>query len=98
MGVLFPGTPDIAKGRIAALRRGLQEAGFIEGMNYLFAIRVANGDFSRLPSLAEELAKLKLRVIVTPGTALVARKFFPDTPMVFTAFAVDPIATGLAQS
>ena len=98
VGVLFPGTPDAAKGRIAALRLGLQEAGFIEGTNYLFAIRIANGDFSRLPSLAEELGKLKLRVIVTAGTALVARKFFPDTPMVFTGFAIDPIATGLAQS
>ena len=98
VGVLFPSTPEIAKSRIAALRRGLQDAGFTEGTDYLFAIRIADGDFSRLPSLAAELRELKLRVIVAPGTALVARKVFSDTPMVFTGFAIDPIATGLAQS
>jgi putative tryptophan/tyrosine transport system substrate-binding protein len=98
VGVLFPGTPEAVKGRIAALRLGLQEAGFTEGTNYSFAVRIANGDFNRLPSLAEELGALKPRVIVSAGTALVARKVLPNIPLVFTGVAIDPIASGLAQS
>jgi putative ABC transport system substrate-binding protein len=59
VGLLYPGRADMLKDRIAALRLGLQQAGYIEGKNYSLAIRFADGDISRLPSLARELGDLK---------------------------------------
>jgi putative ABC transport system substrate-binding protein len=99
VGVLHPSTADFSKNRIAALRRGLQEAGFMEGTNYSFAMRFANGDFARLPSLARELAELKPRVIVAVGPAAgVVRRVLPGLPLVFTGFVADPVALGFAES
>jgi putative ABC transport system substrate-binding protein len=98
VGVLFPGPPDVLRDRVAALRRGLQEAGLIEGKNYSLAIRFANGDLSRMPSLASELGDLKPAVIVVAAFANTAHKVLPEMPLVFTGYAADPIASGLAQS
>jgi putative tryptophan/tyrosine transport system substrate-binding protein len=98
VAVLLQDTPGRGKG-IAALRLGLQQAGFIEGTNYSFAMRFAYGDFKRLPSLAKELGTLKPRVIVASSNAAgVVHRVLPDLPLVFTAIAADPIAIGLAQS
>jgi len=55
VAVLVPGTADLARQRIDAVRKGLQEAGLAEGVNYAFALRFADGVFDRLPGLALEL-------------------------------------------
>jgi putative ABC transport system substrate-binding protein len=89
----------IGKDRVAALRKGLQEGGLIEGTNYSLAVRFAEGDVNRFPQLLMELGALKPRVIVTAGYA--SRNFsqlVPDVPMVFTGIAVDPVEIGVAQS
>lgn len=52
VAVLVPGTAKLANDRMAAIRKGLQEAGLAEGVNYAFALRFANGVFDRLPGLA----------------------------------------------
>jgi putative ABC transport system substrate-binding protein len=98
VGVLYPGTPDVLKVRIAALRLGLQEAGFIEGTNYSLAIRFANGDLGRMPSLAKELGDLKPTVIVAATFPSIVHKILPEIPIVFTAVAADPVASGLVKS
>jgi len=99
VGVLVPRTLEPAKDALAALCIGLQEAGFVEGTNYSFAMRFANGDLDRLPSLAMELGALKPRVIVASSVAARAvRTVLPDVPLVFTSISVDPIAYGFAQS
>ena len=71
VGLLLLQEPDttVAKDRITALRKGLQEAGFVEGTNYSLAVRFAEGNITRLPQLAKELGSLKPRVIVTVGYA-----------------------------
>ena len=80
VGVLVPFKQDTAftRERITAIRKGLQEAGFIEGTNYSLAIRFAEGDLGRVPSLASELSTLNPRVIVVgaygPGTV---HRLFP---------------------
>jgi putative ABC transport system substrate-binding protein len=61
VAVLVPGTAKLANDRIVAIRKGLQEAGLAEGVNYAFALRSADGVFDRLPGLALELAALKPR-------------------------------------
>src|SRR6266481_7107445 len=86
------------KTRIAALRKGLLEAGFIEG-NYSLAVRFSEGDYNRLPQLARELGALNPRVIVVVGAGIDAvHRPFPEIPLVFTAFALDPVALGIVQS
>jgi putative tryptophan/tyrosine transport system substrate-binding protein len=96
--VLKPDT-TVANYRITALRKGLQEERFVEGTNYSLAVRYAEGDLGRYPQLARELSALKPRVIVVVGAGLTAvRQAFPDLPLIFTAYAADPIADGWAQS
>jgi putative ABC transport system substrate-binding protein len=90
---------NTAKERVAALRKGLLEAGFVEGTNYSLALRFAEGDVNRLPQLARELGALNPRVFVTVGFgAAPAQRSSPDIPLVFTAVAADPIALGWVQS
>jgi putative ABC transport system substrate-binding protein len=99
VAVLVPGTADLARQRIDAVRQGLREAGFAEGANYAVALRFADGVFDRLPGLALELAALKPRVIVASAAAATAvHKVAPDLPMVFCSYAADPIKAGFAQS
>ena len=49
VAVLMPFKQD-DDDRIAALRKGLQETGYIEGTNYSLAVRYGEGDYSRCPS------------------------------------------------
>jgi putative tryptophan/tyrosine transport system substrate-binding protein len=53
VAVLTPGIAELTEDRIAALRRGLRDAGLIEDTNYALALRYANGDFERLPPLCQ---------------------------------------------
>jgi putative ABC transport system substrate-binding protein len=99
VAVLVPGPADFARLRIDAIRTGLQQEGLVEGRNYSFELRFANGDFDRLPSLARELGALKPRVIVASArAATVAHEVLPDVPLVFTSYAADPIKAGLVES
>src|SRR5882757_90478 len=99
VAVLVPGTAKLASDRIASIRKGMQEAGLAEGVNYAFALRFADGVFDRLPGLALELAALKPRVIVASAAAATAvHKAVPYLPMVFTSYAADPIKAGFAAS
>src|ERR1700747_2157923 len=65
-GFLLAQKPDnpINKNSITALRKGLQEEGFVEGTNYSLAVRYTEGDFSRYAQLAVELGVLNARAIV----------------------------------
>jgi putative tryptophan/tyrosine transport system substrate-binding protein len=103
VGLLLPLKSDttFAKDRITALRKGLQEAGFIEGTNYSLAVRFAEGNLSRFPELAGELGALNARVIVAVGSLYGMGEFrraFPELPLVFTAIAADLVALGVVQS
>jgi len=99
VAVLQPSSSDQFKDGDAALRGGLNDEGFVEGKNFAFATRFADGEFDRLPALAAELAALKPRVIVASSAAVLpARKAAPTVPLVFTAFSADPIAAGLVET
>jgi putative ABC transport system substrate-binding protein len=103
VGLLLPLRSDTAsaKDRTAALRKGLQEAGFIEGTNYSLAVRFADGNLGRYPELAKELGALDARVIVVLGSLYGMDEFrraFPELPLVFTAIAADLVQLGVVQS
>ena len=99
IGFLGPGSYSSGDPRVEALRRGLRELGYAEGRNLAFEFRWAGGQAERLPTLAAELAKLKVDAIVTQGTQAtdVARRVVTTIPIVF-AVAGDPVGTGLVNS
>ena len=99
VAVLTPGNIKLSDDRILAIRKGMQEAGLKEGVDYSFARRYADGVFDRLPGLDLELAALKPRVIIASAAAApVVHKTLPDLPLVFTSIAADPIKLGFAES
>ena len=77
----------------------LRDLGYVEGKNIAFEYRFADDKLDRLPALAEELVRLKVDVLVTPGTpgALALKKATRTIPIVFTD-VTDPVATGLVDS
>jgi putative ABC transport system substrate-binding protein len=83
----------------AVLRQGLRELGYMEGRNIKIEFRTAQGHPDRLPSLAEELVKLKVDVIVAPNqqTAEGAKRATSAIPIVMV-FVADPVASGLVTN
>src|SRR6516164_3199964 len=55
--------------RTEAFRKGLRELGYVEDKNIIVEYRFAEGALNRLPTLADELVRLHVEVIVTAGAA-----------------------------
>jgi putative tryptophan/tyrosine transport system substrate-binding protein len=83
---------------VNALRRGLAEAGFVDGRNVMIEQRWAEGRDERLPALLADLINRKAAVIVanTVG-ALTAKAAGTTVPVVF-ATGSDPVRDGLVAS
>src|SRR5215813_11042120 len=84
----------------AALRRGLNEAGYVEKRNLLIEYRWANFQYERLPALAAELANLPVDVIFATGSvvsAITSKSATASIPIVF-ANGSDPVQYGLVAS
>src|SRR5436190_19494068 len=60
IGLLWPAASPPAPPRMEAFRRGLREAGFVEGRNALIELRYAQGGVQQLPELAAELMRLEV--------------------------------------
>jgi putative tryptophan/tyrosine transport system substrate-binding protein len=80
-------------------RRGLAEAGFVEGRNVAIEIHSAEGRGDRLPALAANLALRRVALIFTPtGSAPMPAKEATRTIPVVFAMGGDPVETRLVAS
>src|SRR6266481_2089022 len=98
IGFLFYGASGPSP-ELDAFRQGLRDLGYIEGQSITIEYRFANGQVGRLPELATELVRLKLDVIVTPGTpaSMAAKKATNTIPIVFAGVA-DAVGAGLVAT
>jgi len=98
VGFLNATSPDAY--RLHAFHQGLKEAGFVEGENVAVEYRWAESQIDRLPTLAAELVRRQVPVIVAGGgvaSALVARAETKSIPVLFLV-AEDPVKLGLVTS
>src|SRR5262249_18402169 len=99
IGVLFSGTRSANLTDIDAFRDGLRDLGYLEEKNILLEYRYAEGEFSRVSSLASELVQLKVDVIVTGGTrSTTAAKQATSTIPIVVGEAGDLVEAGLVAS
>jgi putative ABC transport system substrate-binding protein len=84
---------------VDAFRLGLREHGWIEGQNLLIEYRWAEGNTGRLPTLAADLVRLKVDLIVAASSTFVeaAKEATSTIPIVFPIHA-DPVGTGHVAS
>src|SRR6476620_9234264 len=87
IGFLGLVSPSSHAPRVAALRAGLRDLGWIEGRNILIEFRWADGNPSRDPALAEELVRLNELVLITSGAAgaLAAKSAATSCTIIITA-------------
>jgi putative tryptophan/tyrosine transport system substrate-binding protein len=100
VGFLATTSPAPFAHLVAGFRRGLQEAGFLEGRNVAIEYRWAEGRYDQVPALAADLVQRQVAVIVTTGgeTSAVAAKAATKTiPIVFNT-GTDPVRLGLVTS
>jgi putative ABC transport system substrate-binding protein len=100
IGLLHQGLPESYEKFATAFRKGLAEAGYMEGRNVVIESRWARGASERLPELAADLVNRRVTVIATPGSiaaTLAAKAATRSIPIVFMAGA-DPVETGVVAS
>jgi putative ABC transport system substrate-binding protein len=80
-------------------RLGMQDLGYIEGKDFVIEARYGNGEYRRLPSLAQELVQLNVDVIVAVASpAIRAAQQATATIPIVIAGTGDPLASGLVAS
>ena len=99
IGFLNSGAPESFEERIAAVLKGLNETGYIEGRNIEIDYQWAGAKYDRLPILAAHLLDRHVALIVTTGfpAALAAKSATSVIPIVFLTGG-DPVELGLVAS
>jgi len=99
--IAFLGTASasVVADRVDAFRKGLRELGYLEGENILIEYRFGEGKSDEVASLATELARSKVDVIITAGPAATrsAKEATVTIPIVMGNEG-DPVGSGFVSS
>jgi putative ABC transport system substrate-binding protein len=99
IGFLHADSAEARREHVAAFRQGLAASGYTEGRNVTIEYLWGDGQYGRLPTLAAELVRRRVSVIVAiANPAVAAAKAATQTiPIVFYTGA-DPVEAGLVAS
>jgi ABC-type uncharacterized transport system substrate-binding protein len=98
VGFLGTDSPALFAGRLRAFHQGLGRTGHFDGRNVTIDYRWAQGQYHRLPAMADDLVRSRVAVIVANGVPALAAKAATTTiPIVFSTSA-DPVEAGLVAS
>jgi putative ABC transport system substrate-binding protein len=99
IGYLGLGSAQSDAFRVTGFRQGLKEAGYVEGQNLTIEYRWAEDHHDRLPTMAADLVRHQVAVIVatTASATLAAKAATTTLPIVFET-AADPVKLGLVGS
>ena len=98
VGFLHSGPASSNAHLVDAFRRGLAEAGYVQGSNVTIEYRWAEGQYERLAGLAADLVRRPVAVILggAPPAALAAKAATTTIPIVFVS-GDDPTKSGLVD-
>jgi putative ABC transport system substrate-binding protein len=82
-----------------AFVKAMHDLGYVEGRNLVIEWRHADGNYDRLPALADEFVRLKVDVIVAVASPAIraAQRATSTIPIVFPTTG-DPVGSGFAKS
>ena len=99
VGFIRDGSADASTRYVAAFRKGLTEAGYVEGQNVTVEYHWLEGQQDRLPTLLAGLVRHRVAALVTPGNVptLAAKAATATIPIVFSV-GDHPVRLGLVAS
>jgi putative tryptophan/tyrosine transport system substrate-binding protein len=99
VGFLNVASAESSEERVELFRRGLSDAGFVEGRTIAVEYRWANGRYEVLADLVADLLRRKVSVFAATGGAAVraVKAAAPHMPIVFY-IGDDPITAGFVSS
>src|SRR3979490_62121 len=98
IGFMSVSTPAAWNRFVAAFEQRLDELGWINGRTVAIEYRWSEGRSARFVEISEEFVRLKVDVILTGGSAVLAAKQATQTIPIVLALANDPLGAGLVAS
>ena len=83
---------------LEAIIQGLKEHGWIEGQNFTFEHRFADGKQDALPKLTAELVQLRVDAIVTDGSPAIQAAKNATQAVAIVGLSNDPVGSGFVRS
>jgi len=99
IGVLAGASSESARPQSDSFRQGLRDLGYVEGVDFALVYRSADGQMQRLPSLAEDLVRLRPdAILAVPTPATVAARAASQTMPIVSFMLTDEVRLGLVAN